>query len=190
MSSKIEETIENIDKMNNCPVPQCPSLPCGVLLTCQDCWRRALEEVRADAIRKFADKIKLHMIKYCHGRLDQQYCAIEIIDYIGKLMGEKDYSMDVEAEMKKHDEKVRQEAFKEVLDTMHEIYVAGFYCIRRKKSVKLYTKQSRRLKLMCLIIPILWISHKLQSTHRLQLTAWSQNATNLCQQRLVSRNEN
>ena len=84
--NKIDEIIENIDKMNNCPVSQCPSLPCGALLACQDCWRRALEDVRADAIRKFADKIKLHMIKYCHGRLDQQYCAIEIIDYIGKLM--------------------------------------------------------------------------------------------------------
>lgn len=129
MSSKIDDILENIDKMNNCPVPQCPSLPCGALLTCQDCWRRALEEVRADAIRKFADKIKLHMIKYCHGRLDQQYCAIEIIDYIGKLMGEKDYSIDVEAEMKKHDEKVRQEALKEVLDTMHKIYAAGLHCM-------------------------------------------------------------
>ena len=53
MSSKIEEiieNIENIDKLNNCPFGQCPTIPGGgALLTCQDCWRRALEEVRQEA---------------------------------------------------------------------------------------------------------------------------------------------
>lgn len=77
---------------------------------------------RKESVKGFADKIKLHMIKYCHGRLDQQYCAVEVIDYIGKLMGEKDYSMDVEAEMKKHDEKVRADAIDECINYLTDYF--------------------------------------------------------------------
>lgn len=76
------------------------------------------QKIRVDEIRKFADKIKQHMIKYCHGRLEQQYCVMEVIDYMGKLMGEKDYSIDVETAIKGHDKKVRADAIEEFKDAI------------------------------------------------------------------------
>lgn len=62
---------------------------------------------KADGVKKFAENIKSHMMMYCQGRLEQQYCALEVIDYIGKLMGEKDFSIDVEKEMAEHESEIR-----------------------------------------------------------------------------------
>lgn len=72
--------------------------------------REKYEEIinhEKDVIKEFAEKIKSHMMMYCQSRIEQQYCALEVIDYIGKLMGEKDFSIDVEKEMEEHDEAIR-----------------------------------------------------------------------------------
>lgn len=90
-----------------------------MLKSCTDSsYQCGYQQGKKEGIREFAAKIKSHMIKYCHSRLEQQYCAEEIIDYIGKLMGEKDYSMDVETEMKKHDEAIRADERAKVIDEL------------------------------------------------------------------------
>lgn len=92
-----------------------------MLKSCTDSsYQCGYQQGKKDGIKEFAGKIKLHMIKYCHSRLEQQYCAEEIIDYIGKLMGEKDYSMDVETEMKKHDEEIRADAIRKFAEWFKE----------------------------------------------------------------------
>lgn len=61
---------------------------------------KSLAEHDAKVRQDFAEKIRSHMTKYCHARLEQQYCAMEVIDFIGKLLGEKDFSIDIEEEIK------------------------------------------------------------------------------------------
>lgn len=108
MASKIDDILGNIDKMNNCPVPQCPSLPCGVLLTCQDCWRQALEEVRADAIDECINYLTDYFgvaeaTKYGNKTREQQEISYstrmnyEIKQGIEKLEGLKGKDTDVPA---------------------------------------------------------------------------------------------
>lgn len=54
---------------------------------------------RKDHTFIFANKIKNHMMKYCRARLEQQYCAMEVIDFIDTLLGENSISfIDVEKE--------------------------------------------------------------------------------------------
>lgn len=82
------------------------------------------EQGKADGVREFAEKIKSHMMMYCQGRLEQQYCALEVIDYIGKLMGEKDFSIDVEKEMAEHDLKIRADERAKTVDECKKIVMA------------------------------------------------------------------
>lgn len=88
--------------------------------------REKYEEIvncEKDVIKEFAEKIKSHMMMYCQSRIEQQYCALEVIDYIGKLMGEKDFSIDVEKEMKEHDAEIRNKTINEIgMKLCAEIY--------------------------------------------------------------------
>lgn len=88
-----------------------------------------VDEHDANVRQEFAEKIRSHMTKYCHTRLEQQYCAMEVIDFIGKLLGEKDFSIDVEEEMKKHGAKVRADVIDEILKlpkNTYKTYEHGF----------------------------------------------------------------
>lgn len=83
-----------------------------------------------DVIKKFAEKIKSHMMMYCQSRIEQQYCALEVIDYIGKLMGEKDFSIDVEKEIKEHDEKIRAKTIEECKEVLRQHWLHGTVAYR------------------------------------------------------------
>lgn len=93
-------------------------------LKCMKDTRKCLEIIeenaREEAVRKFAEKIKSHMMMYCRGRLEQQYCAMEVIDYIAKLMGEKDFSIDVEKEMAEHDKSIQEEAVRKFAEWVEQ----------------------------------------------------------------------
>ena len=90
----------------------------------------AYEQGKEDGVREFAEKIKSHMMMYCQGRLEQQYCALEVIDYIGKLMGEKDFSIDVEKEIAEYRAKTITELESRLLKIKYDNdAVCGFVSI-------------------------------------------------------------
>lgn len=116
------KAIYNSTDLWSCPADPCdfPEEEGNTGDCCLKCAEKQLAEYEANVRKDFAEKIKNHLIRYCHSRLEAQYCAMEVMDYLGELLGESHYAVDVETEMKNHDKQCRADAIDECKEAFNE----------------------------------------------------------------------